>query len=228
MPQQIRLAIGIPAYGGQVSAAHAQMWLELGAMLRSSNERFVLGMMGYADVNGVDRARNYLVAAAMIKNCDWLLMVDADTFVEADRGAGDADAGFMLLRMISDAARVNATIVSAPVIRRVAASDKREFAVYRQIDPTEGRPSGHEPMLKAEMITSLSAATGPLHEVFAVGAACMAIDLHKIGDSMFKFTETLSEDLEFCRQIRELGGKILVDKRVRTGHMSRPFPLYPE
>lgn len=221
MTEQIKLAIGIPAYGGQVSAAHAHMWLELGAMLRGSDERFKLGMFGYADVNGVDRARNYLVAGAMLKECDWLFMIDADTFVEADRRQADIDAGFMILRMISDAERAGATIVSAPVIRRVAASDKREFAVYRSVPASNQHRSGHE------ALTSLTWDV-PLIPAFAVGAACMAINLHQIGDSMFKFTETLSEDLEFCRQIRELGGKILVDTRVRTGHMSRPFPLYPD
>ncbi len=57
------------------------------------------------------------------------------------------------------------------------------------------------------------------YDVDAIGAACMAINLQLLGDAVFQFTDTLSEDLEFCRQIKEQGGKILVDTSVKTAHL---------
>jgi hypothetical protein len=54
------------------------------------------------------------------------------------------------------------------------------------------------------------------------------VNLHEIErtKATFRFTDELSEDLEFCRQVREGSGKIFVDTRVRTAHLSRSFPLF--
>ena len=215
MTDKIKLGLGIPAYGAQLTAEHAQMWLEIGAMLGRS-ERFTLGMFGFADVCPVDKARNYLLAHAMQSGCDWLFMIDDDTFVRADRSVDDADAGFFILRMISEAARLDAAIVAAPVLHR----GRNEYMVY-----TEG--PNDKPVAVTDLIRAAPGGHfGAFFPAHAVATACIAINLHKIGESMFKFTDELSEDLDFCRQIRELGGKILVDTRVRTGHMSRSMPRF--
>lgn len=212
MKKRLNLAVGVPAYGGKLVSEHARMFLELGNSLACSSERFELVMFATADINGVDRARNFLLAGAMIKSADWLLMIDADTWVESNDVS--VDAGFLLLRMISDADRAEATIVSAPVILRAVAKPDNSslpMAIYSETE------AGH--------IAVTQAVSG---QAYAVGAACMAINLHKIAEAKFQFTDDLSEDLDFCRQIRGLGGKIIVDARVRTGHLSRPFPLYSE
>jgi len=223
MSDKIRLGIGIPAYGGYVHAEHAQMFTELGAMLARSESRFELKMQGYVDIQPVDRARNFLLAHAMNAGCDWLFMIDADTFVKPDRSDESIDAGFAILRMISEADRAGATIVAAPVLKRIARpTDRQEFTVFAKADPTPERPSGCRPLTSLFEIVD----GGPFGKAHAVGTACIAINLHKIGESMFAFTDVLSEDLEFCRQVRELGGKILVDTRVRTAHMTRSYPLY--
>lgn len=117
---KLHLAIGIPAYGGQITAHQARMWLEFGNTLGGSTERFNLVACDFYDVNGIDQARNLMLARAVELNADWLLMIDADTWVEPsalDRQA-QSDAGFLLLRMISDADRRNAAAVAAPVVRR--------------------------------------------------------------------------------------------------------------
>lgn len=206
----LKIAVGIPAYGDTLTAHHARMWLEFGNVLGASHEKFRLGLFETIDVNPIDKARNMLLAHAITTQCDWLLMVDADTWVE---GYGDEDAGFQLLRMIADAHRNDATIVCAAVVPRGGApegpsmvwvkDDNRMVSVYEL---------GNERHLV---------------EIHSCATACIAIDVRKAAEynAHFKFSE-LSEDLDFCKQVREAGGKIFCDPRVRTGHKSRPAALY--
>lgn len=203
---KIRLAVGLPSYGGRVSTEHCRMWLEMGHTLACSERRFEFKHFEYVDVCGIERARNALVAKAMVEGASWLLMIDSDTWVE-----GGADgAGVALLRMISEAQKAGAALVGAPVVRRRLQHEPGSFLVYK--NGPDGKPF-------AAVITK------QLFEIDAIGAACIAMDLEKIGNAVFRFTDALSEDLEFCRQIREAGGKIMCDGRVQTAHLSRPFPL---
>ncbi len=247
MVDKIKLAIGVPSYGGKLLAEHMRMWIEVGGILMNSPERFQLIMHAHFDINPVDRARNMIVAKAMELGADWLFMVDADTWVEGyGEGKDHVDAGFQILRMISEAERADATIVSAPVYKRSLGTDRiRELAVYRRgsepnafMDPsgedapldTVGNPRTMMPVSADALDCPLPGWTrvGNLHPVDAVGAACCALNLAKINeyDAWYRFTDKLSEDLELCRQVRVADGKIFVDRRVRTGHLSRAFPIY--
>ncbi len=112
----IHLGFGIPAYGGKVAAEHARMWLELGHTLASSEERFNVRMpVMLVDVCQVDKARNMIVEAAFQSHCDWLLMIDADVWIEDP---------WTLLRMISEADKAGHEVAVAPVQRR-RLSDQR-------------------------------------------------------------------------------------------------------
>lgn len=215
---QIKLAIGIPAYGGSVSAEHIKMWTELGFVLANSSERFALVSHGYVDINGIDNARNHLLQVATESRADWLLMIDADTWVEAyGSGPDEMDAGFQILRMLSEADRAGVAIVAAPVARRKMADDgKREVMAYRWNADLNLMPIPDDELL-----------AGPtLVEVDAAATAVFAIRLSAVGFAKFEFTKKLSEDLEFCRQIKMAGGKVVVDRRVRSGHKSRPYAIY--
>lgn len=220
---QIRLAIGIPAYGGSVSAEHIKMWTELGFVLANSSERFALVSHGYVDINGIDNARNHLLQVATEARADWLLMIDADTWVEAyGSGPDEMDAGFQILRMLSEADRAGAAIVAAPVARRKMADDgKREVMAYRR---------GRAPRIAGEELCAIDSSElqsgDTLVEVDAVATAVFAVRLSAVGFAKFEFTKELSEDLEFCRQIKMAGGKVVVDRRVRSGHKSRPYAIY--
>ncbi len=209
----INLAVGLPCYGGKLCAEQARMWVEFGNTLGASAERFKLVMFGYVDINGIDKARNQLVHDAITARADWLLMIDADTWVESTGTAGD-DAGFQILRMISEAERhaPPAAIVGAAVVRRQLADDRGADAVA-VYDSAGTRLASNE-------------LDRPFTEVGAIGAAVMAINIGRTLDANFAFVETASEDLNFCRQVRERGGLILIDSRVRTGHLSRQAPLY--
>lgn len=199
----IKLGIGTPAYGGNITSRQSQMWFDIGKQAVAWGDRISVEKILNIDTCGIDRARNILVAKAMQFNLDWLLMIDADTW-------GD---GSGLLRMILAANEQNAAVVAAPVFLRGAPGDAFRLNVYRYL----GQLDRYESYSSLEFDAAAST-----FKVDAVGAALMAINLRKIGFATFKFTDRLSEDLEFCRQVRENGGKILVDKRVETGHLVKP------
>jgi len=225
---RLRLAVGLPAYGDALTAHQARMWMEFGSILGGSIERFELVMFMHIDVNPIDKARNLLVTNAIKHKADWLLMIDDDTWVESN--TADDDAGTMLLRMISDADRRGAAVVCAPVVRRrMLHGDRDEYMVYRQ----------REDSIKPDKLESLSytnekdCADLNSRHLFAIDAcatACIAISLKRftfLADPFWFDRELqLSEDLLFCHRVRENGGEIYCDPRVRTGHKSRPFGIY--
>lgn len=225
----LKLAVGIPAYGDTLTAHHARMWAEFGAVVSGSTQRFGLVMFSTVDINPIDRARNTLLAQAMLKDADWLFTIDADTWVEAE---GDEDAGTMILRMISDAERREAWMVAAPVVRRSEhfLFDGREHMIYKAIDQNTVTQEVVKPRWKHEQI-NIELLPRALSPIDAAATACIALSCKRIAqndDLFFRFNtaEQLSEDLDFCRQIRNSGGTIFVDPRVRTGHKSRSFALY--
>jgi hypothetical protein len=225
MSNRLKLAIGLPAYGDSLTAHHARMWMEMGATLSGSPERFELVMFETIDVNPISKARNDLVVAARRHNADWLLMIDADTWVEPIDQT--EDAGQQLLRMISDADRADAAIVCAPVIRRrLQASEHDEYMVYRK----------REGSLNIDQLEPLTFTRGEdladltsrhLFPIDACATACFAMSMRRTYSSeLFQFAHGLPEDKYACRVVRTTGGKIFCDPRVRTGHKSRPFALY--
>lgn len=226
----LRLSIAIMAYGGQITSKHAMMWLELGSLLTQSRERFTLINFDHWDVNPVDKARNLALQTAFQLKSDWLFMIDADTFVE---GYDDEDAGFQILRMISDADRAGAALVAAPVMRRAVSMADSNFSMVYKLDPDNKHAD------------AAGLAPVPIHDegrrlvpIDSAATACFAVNLAEAAkaQAVFRFTygsqtsdgvrPGLSEDHEFCRQLREAGGKIFADPRVKTGHISKPVPIY--
>lgn len=105
----IKLGIGLPVYGYKLDAGHAAMWLGLGAMLSHSVDKIQLRMFTEYDINGIDLCRNTIVHDAMTADCDWVFMIDADTFHHSAAVDGNADAiadaGVDIIQMIRDADR---------------------------------------------------------------------------------------------------------------------------
>lgn len=208
---QIKLGIGIPAYGGKVSVEHTRMWLEVGAALADNRERFTLTLpLAHIDVCQVDKARGLLIDAAIEAKCDWLLMLDADTYVED---------GVQLLQMISSADRDGFVAAVAPVLRRSAEGARRpeEFAAY-----VDGEPLAYSELVGGHR---------DLIPIDEAGAACMAIKVSwvyaRLRDDQpwFRFTKYRSEDRDFCQRVRQAGGSIACDRRVRTRHVNKPGVL---
>lgn len=200
----IALAIGLPVYTGQLTAFAQRMWLSVGATLAASTRFRYVGTT-LVETCGIDVARNTLVAAAMRQQADWLLMVDADTW---------HDDGFDILTMISDADRAGADVVAAQVPKRDP--DDTHLMVYRYVD---GKRTNAKLGKQLEPID-------------AAATAMMAIRLAPVMERAppwFKFDwgsarlkPTLSEDLYFCKQVRDAGGLILGDGRFVAKHLQRP------
>lgn len=70
-----------------------------------------------------------------------------------------------------------------------------------------------------------------LFEIDACATAVFAFNVrfatHIKASFSFDRVRAFSEDLNFCRLLRESGGKIMCDPRVRAGHLSRPFAIFP-
>jgi hypothetical protein len=109
----IKLGIALPAYGFKLDVGHAAMWLGLGAALQMTGDKFALTMFTEYHINGIDLCRNTAVYDAMKAGCDWLFMVDADTFHHSGGAdaAAIADAGVDILQMIRDADRGMTTVI---------------------------------------------------------------------------------------------------------------------
>ncbi len=215
--EQIRLAIGVPAYGGMIASEQITMWAEIGGALAGDPEDAIsLRAIMNVDTCGVDRARNLLIDNARRVGAEWLLMIDADTWIV--QGDHDPPTGTQLFTMIVDAAKVDATIVGAPVQRR----DGGGLTVYEY----ETIPSpAHLVPIDTRRVPRRFMPT-ELIEVGAVAPAVMAINLKKIDQLRFVVTDTLDEGIYLCQEVRKLGGKIMCDGRVRTAHRERPKALY--
>lgn len=205
--ERLKIAIAIMAYGGQIHVGHARMWFEFGAMSILNAAQVAVVGFRTIDVNPVDRARNFALSTAIQAGADWLLMVDADTFVVP---SSNEPAGGQLIRMIMEANAYGATIAVAPVRAR---GDKHIMVYGVQVEHT----------YQSAKLDSMG-----LIPIEAGASAIMAIDLRKIGECAFTFEAGtplkpgLSEDLSFCKQVRAISGKIVCDTRVTTGHVLRP------
>ena len=216
----LKLAVGIPAYRGQIASAHAPMWAQFGAAVARAQGHAPPGraaspsgdaqidddvqvvMFGHVDTCGVDRARNALVRQATVAGAQWLLMVDSDTF---------AVAGKDLLRMIVERPP-GAAAVGAPVIRR----GEGTLNIWRW---TGGRHESHDPRRQLG-----HGAHGHYLEIDAIGAAILAIDLARAAAARaeFRWADGMSEDIWFSRRLRLAGERVYVDPRVATVHLGQP------
>lgn len=109
----IKVGVGIPAFNSTVDVGHAGMWLSFGSALAYNEERFELVYFKAKSISNIDIVRNELTQEALDANCDWLVMVDADNFI---------DDGSDLLRMIRAADDCNkdsdVAMIGMPVVCR--------------------------------------------------------------------------------------------------------------
>ena len=195
----LKIAVGLPAYKGVICAGHAKMWRAFGAAVSKNAPNVSLDAFFDVDVCGIDHARNLILDTCKAGGSDWVIMVDSDTWV---------DRGSMLLSMVLEANERGATLVGAPVIMK----DERTPNVFMYANMPDGlrlRPY-HVPQM-SEMF-----------DVDGMGGAVIAIDLRKIGDMKFRFSDGTGEDLDFCHRLKKSGHKIVCDPRVKTFHVNKP------
>jgi hypothetical protein len=243
----IQLGIAIPAFGLKLDVGHAPMWLGLGAALASATDKFRLAFFNTYHINGIDLARNTIVYDALQAGCDWVLMLDADTF-HATGGAGGgandadaiADAGIDLLQMIRDADRgqyavdgqltpiplpagtSGVALVGAPV--RGRGVGRAGYCVHRL--GAGGQAAGELP--EDELL-------GRVQAVARIGGACIAVNCgwlrnHWAQAPWFEMVHDYSagrprnargEDYSICDGIYARGGAVVCDGRFAPAHVDR-------
>ena len=239
----IHLGIGIPCYGSKLDVGHAAMWLGMGAALATTQHLFKLTMMADYHINGIDLCRDTILWDAAQAGCDWVLMIDADTFHRAAPASGghgaavaiDAigDVGVDLLQMILDADRFEEAergpctvgLIGAPVRGR-GVGDAGVCVQDAQLQPL-----------------TLAALRGQITPVYRLGGACIAVNLrwlrqhwpvgpwfrmvHAPGDLREIEAGTgrphhgRGEDYDFCEGIHQRGGRVLCDGRFVPEHVDR-------
>lgn len=190
----IRLGIGLPCYGLKLDIGHAAMWLGLGAALATATDKVTLAMFNEYSINGIDLARNTIVWDAIQANCDWVLMIDADTFHRSTTVDGNpdaiGDAGVDLIQMIRDADRgqfVNADGVLCNIPMR---PNNGVGLVGAPVRGRGGNPSvcvqqfGHHTdphgrkweLMNQRHITPLTELRDKVQTVARIGGACIAVN----------------------------------------------------
>jgi hypothetical protein len=215
----LKLAIGIPAYGSALDVGHAGMWCGFGIALQACSDRFTLGSFATYHINGIDHCRNLMVYDALQADCDWLLMVDADTYhfggVEAI-----GDNGVDMLQMVMDGHRRDAALIGAPVRARKVESDA--FVVYLKRNDRF-------------VLADEEYFAGKIAAADRIGGAFTAINLNWLRaywpvSPWFKMTHSegkerphtvTSEDYFFCDGARGRGGLVLCDGRFTPSHVAR-------
>jgi len=192
----IKIGVGVPAYKGVIAAGQSKMWTHFGASVVKNSGRVQLHAMFDVDQCGIDHARNMIVEASIAGELQWVLMVDSDTWCEP---------GGALVQMIIDAHEKGAAIVGAPVVMK----DGVTANVFRY---------NEEKILRPIVVEQ----SREMFEVDGVGGAIIAVNLKKVGDTRFRFTERTGEDLEFCHQLRQRGERVFCDPRIRTLHVDKP------
>ena len=153
-----------------------------------------------------DRAREVAVGNALELGCDWLWFVDADTAVPP--------GAFELLMESMDKAQV----ISGHYVRRGW--------------PYTSVWSKHVDGVKGGRVYFQTTAAEGVHEITTTGMGCALINLRwcqqNLKEPWFYYKSALDgdqavmEDLYFCGKVREAGGKILGDARVRCRHLMAP------
>jgi len=206
----VKIGIGLPAYGSRVFVNHDRMMLSFGHALGTHGDRFVLQHFAALDVPDVAVVRNFLTQAALDAGCDWLLMIDSDTWEED---------GYHLLQMISTGEKEKAAVIAAPV--------KRRDGIYNYL-VKEG-----EEWLQSRDVRVASA----VFPVSRIGTAMWAMNLNwlrsqpdfplpwfqkiyyspKPGERV-NCDDFMGEDYFFCDAVNKCGGKILCDSRFLPKH----------
>lgn len=238
----IKLGIGIPAYGSKLDVGHAAMWLGLGAALWQANDKVTLTMFNEYHINGIDLCRNTIVYDAMAAGCDWVLMIDADTFHRSTGtdGIADAigDAGVDIIQMIRDAQRGQYAHWTGdqhelrPI--QLAPTDKGIGLIGA---PVRGRGVGDTGVCVQHSDGSqipLEQLAGKVQKVWRIGGACIAVNLNWLREywpkgPWFEMEHDYSErpknargeDYSICDGIWRRSGAVVCDGRFVPSHVDR-------
>ena len=234
-----RMALGVPAYRGQIHGGHLEQlhnligacaMSQVSAQKQRHTDQLLIGhrpAFAFAGIIRIEscsiaKSRNLMLYGALKSNAiDWLLMCDADNYL-----VGDAR---VVTRMLADADHAGAAVVVAPVLRR--------DGVYNVVGEDERRGEG----IEHTGMRSLAPEDfrGHILEVRRAGTAFMALHVDWFranwpAQPWFRFEQIerddgqpdeISEDHFLCDGVRQRGGKILCDGRFEPLHEGAPYHL---
>lgn len=245
----IKLGIALPCYGSKLDIGHAAMWIGVGAALLQAQDKVTLHWMADYHINGIDLCRNVALYDALAAGCDWVFMIDADTYHRSmgENGQCDAigDAGVDIVQMVRDADRQQVPVLDAAtgeyVLRSITMPTNNGVGLIGA--PVRGRGVGNtgfcvrvfdgdsrsvsRPCSERELL-------GNVQAVARIGGACIAVNCGWIRrfwpqGPWFEMTHTYDgrprtargEDYSICDGIWERGGVVLCDGRFIPAHVDR-------
>jgi len=239
----IKLGIGIPAYGSKLDVGHAAMWLGLGAALWEARDKVELTWFSEYHINGIDLCRNTILYDALQAGCDWVFMIDADTFHRTTSADGVAsaigDAGVDIVQMIRDADRGKIPVEVAEgdyILRSIqlAPTDKGIALIGA---PVRGRGVGDTGVCVQHHDGSqipLAKLAGEVQKVWRIGGACIAVNLNWFREYWPKGPwfemehdyegrpkNARGEDYSICDGIWKRSGAVVCDGRFVPSHVDR-------
>lgn len=215
------LMIGMPSGSGQVSIEMLQSLLQL-------QKPLPCGFMSVVRQR-IDKARNYIALEALKVGVDYLLFVDDDNPIPPDT----------LIHMLN----ADKDIVIAPIpSRNPNKQGTHDLCAFYMEEGPELDELGGKKIRLYKPVTKFKD-VGPLHKIDGGGTGCMLIKrvvleqmFRKYQDYMFEFGDlrfkqfdyngvkydrrTMSEDMEFCERVIDLGFEIWLDSRVRPTHIA--------
>ena len=198
----MRVCLGIPvveSVPGEVYGSHLNLAISLGRIADVVIPS-VVGVVPY------DRARETVLKVALDESCDYLF------FVDADMGVPMKSFEYLLDDLNGSP---SAVLASGHAYRRGYPFTPTWFKLR------EGKSYG----------VTAPPATG-IYEIDYTGLFCCVIDLKWVRENLeppfFKITETESEDVFFCKKIREKGGVVLGDSRLRIDHLANRIVVNDE
>lgn len=190
----IKLGIALPCYGSKLDIGHAAMWLGVGAALLQAQDKITLHWMADYHINGIDLARNVALYDALEAGCDWVFMIDADTYHRSTGEGGQCDAigdaGVDIVQMIRDADRQQIPVMDAAtgeyVLRSITMPSNNGVGLIGA--PVRGRGIGNSGFCcqvfdvgqggerGASRSCNEQEITGKVLPVARIGGACIAVN----------------------------------------------------
>lgn len=223
--------VATPMYGGMASGIYTKSLLE--SFIYLSQKGYTVKYADLYNESLITRARNTLTHLFLRSNCDYLLFVDADqSFLGED-----------IERMINHkkeiiAAAVPMKNINWDNIKQAVQDGKENFYEYGgsfNINSFEDNPTGtlSEPLEVKYVGTGMMLIHKDVFEKISSLVDEYSYDSHssgqiKYGELVKEFWKTsidpsdnrlLSEDFNFCKMLRDKGGKVFIDVQARVSHL---------
>ena len=223
--------IATPMYGGMASGIYTKSLLE--SFIYLSQKGYTVKYADLYNESLITRARNTLTHLFLKSDCEYLLFVDADqSFLGED-----------IERMVSHkkeiiAAAVPMKNINWESIRQAVQDGKENFYEYSgsfNVNSLEDNPTGtlSEPLEVKYVGTGMMLIHKNVFEKISKLVDEYSYDSYssikiEYGELIKEFWKTsidpsdnrlLSEDFNFCKMLRDKGGKVFIDLQARVSHL---------